>query len=137
MKKKVARHNRVVTKTTRCRLRGLGRLANLPVQEKIIRGTKAITRALTLDEVMWVLIKNRRSESIRDKVEDIYAMPNLTVKEVPASAPLDVLNLTNNFQLKPRDAFHASVMKANGVTEIVSDDPDFDRVKGIKRIKLI
>ena len=106
------------------------------IQEKIISGSKAMTCALTLDEVMWVMIKNKREEALRETIEDIYATPNLTVKEVPASTPLDALTLMDQFHLKPRDAFHAAVMKSNGATEIASDDPDFDRVKGIKRIRL-
>lgn len=106
------------------------------LQEKILTGAKATTCALTLDEVMWVIIKNKRREALRETIEDIYAMPNLTIKEVLASTPLDALELMDQFHLKPRDAFHAAVMKSNGITEIASDDPDFDRVKGIKRIKL-
>jgi predicted nucleic acid-binding protein len=63
-------------------------------------------------------------------------MPNLVLREVSSSIPLDALALMDLFHLKPRDAFHAAVMKANGITESASDDPDFDRAKGIKRIKL-
>lgn len=99
-------------------------------------GLKAVTCALTLDEIMWVIIKNKKGEVLRETIEDIYAMPNLVIKEVSASIPLDALSLMEQFELKPRDAFHAAVMKSNGITEIASDDPDFDRVKGIKRIKL-
>jgi len=106
------------------------------LQEKIIAGSKATTCALTLDEVMWVMIKNKREKALRETIEDIYAMPNLVVSDVSASIPLDALALMDLFHLKPRDAFHAAVMKSNGITEIASDDPDFDRVKGIKRIKL-
>ena len=95
-----------------------------------------MTCALTLDEVMWVLIKNKREKVLPETIEDIYAMPNLAVKEVSASIPLDALALMDMFHLKSRDAFHAAVMKSNGITEIASDDPDFDRVKGIKRIRL-
>ena len=106
------------------------------LQEKIASGQKATTCALTLDEVMWVIIKNKKKEALRETVEDIYALPNLTIKEVSASTPLDALALMEQFDLKPRDAFHAAVMKSSGIIEIASDDPDFDRVKGIKRIRL-
>jgi predicted nucleic acid-binding protein len=95
-----------------------------------------VTCALTLDEIMWVMIKNKKKEVLRDTIEDIYAVPNLTIKEVPASIPLDALLLMEQFDLKPRDAFHVAVMKSNGISEIASDDPDFDKVKGIKRMRL-
>ena len=95
-----------------------------------------MTCALTLDEIMWVMIKNKKEKALRETIEDIYAVPNLSIKEVPSSTPLDALTLMEQFDLKPRDAFHVAVMKSNGITEVVSDDPDFDRVKGIKRIRL-
>lgn len=106
------------------------------IEQSIAAGLKATTCALTLDEVMWVIIKNRRAEALRETVEDIYALPNLSIKEVSPMVPLDALSLMEEFDLKPRDAIHAAVMKSSGITEIASDDPDFDRVKGIKRIKL-
>ena len=104
--------------------------------QKVINGEKAITSALTLDEVMWIVLKNKRKEALRSAVEGIYAMQNLSVKGVSESIPLDALALMEQFDLKPRDAFHVAVMKSEGITEIASDDPDFDRVRGLKRIRL-
>ena len=82
------------------------------------------------------MIKNKRTTDLRAIVEDIYAMPHLAIKEVKANIPLAALNLMEKYGLKPRDAFHASMMEDFGVTELVSDDRDFDKVKWIKRIKL-
>jgi predicted nucleic acid-binding protein len=49
---------------------------------------KALTSALTLDEVMWIVIKNKRREALRSNVENIYAMQNLSIKEVSVLPPL-------------------------------------------------
>ncbi len=107
------------------------------IHEKILVGSmKSVTSALALDEVMWVIIKNKKSEALRETIEDIFAMQNLTVKDVFASTPLDALYYVEKYDLKPRDAFHAAIMKEAGIDEIISDDRDFDRVKGIKRIRL-
>ena len=106
------------------------------LQEKIVSGEKAMTCVLTLDEVMWVIVKNDRRGVLRETIEDIYAMPNLTIKDVSQSLPLDALALMEQFELKPRDALHVAAMKSSGLNEIASDDKDFDRVKGIKRIRL-
>ena len=107
------------------------------IHEKILGGSmRAVTSALALDEVMWVIIKNKRSEVLRETIEDIFAMQNLTVKDVYSSTPLDALYYINEYDLKPRDAFHIAIMKASGISEIISDDHDFDRVKGIKRTRL-
>src|SRR5579875_438090 len=94
------------------------------IARKIIEGEKAITSASALNEVMWIILKNKRREALRSTVESIYAMQNLSIKEVSESTPLDALALMEQFDLKPRDAFYTAVMKSNGIFEIVSDDPD-------------
>jgi len=106
------------------------------ILEEIINGKEAITSSLALDEVMWVIIKNKKIEALRETIEDIYATPYLTVKEVGSDIPLEALDFIEKYNLKPRDAFHAAVMKSSDVKEIVSDDPDFDSVEWIKRIKI-
>lgn len=106
------------------------------IQADIVAGEEAVTSSLALDEVMWVLIRNRKAEVLRETIEDIYAVPNLDVRDVSGSIPLDALDFIEKYRLRPRDAFHAAVMKDLGLSEIVSDDSDFDRVEWIKRIKL-
>lgn len=46
---------------------------------------------------------------------------------------VESLGIIENFNLKPRDAIHAAVMKINKIKEIVSEDADFDKVEGIIR----
>lgn len=105
--------------------------------QKIISGEEtAVTSSLTLDEVMWVIVKNKKKEVLRKVIENIYTIQNLRLQEVGSDIPLAALELIEKENLKPRDAFHVAVMKKLGVGEIVSDDEDFDRVKGIKRVKL-
>ena len=102
----------------------------------VVEGKEAVTSVLALDEVMWVILRNRKETELRTVIEEIYSVKNLAVKEVPPSAPLTALDFIERYNLKPRDAFHAAVMKHFGITKIVSDDADFDRIRGIGRIKL-
>ncbi len=106
------------------------------MQERIIGGEHAVTSSLTLDELLWVLVKNNRKGLIEDAIDDIYSMPNLTIASVSASAPKNAVKYIKGHNLKPRDAIHLAVMEELGVKDIVSDDADFDRVKGIKRIDI-
>ncbi len=107
------------------------------IQQKLIEGKEnAVTSALALDEVMWVLRKNKKQHLLRKIIEDIYAHPRLVVREVHEEVPLRALQYIEEFNLKPRDAFHAAVMEGFLITAIVSDDVDFDRIKKIKRIAL-
>jgi len=107
------------------------------LQQRIVEGKeRAVTSSLTLDEIMWVLIKGGKQHLLRTAVEGIYSMPNLDVVEVSSTAPLLALDFIERYDLKPRDAFHASVMRENNVETIASDDEDFDRIEWIKRIRL-
>src|SRR3989338_9639374 len=99
------------------------------LQREIVSGMNAITSVLTLDEVMRTMIKNKKQVEIRSMVEEIYATPNLSVKDVPSHTALHALDLMEKYALKPRDAFHAAIMRSLGIEKIVSDDPHFDRIK--------
>lgn len=105
------------------------------IQRAILEGKQAVTTVLALDEVMWALIRNKKQGEMRGVIEEIYATPNLVVKEVPALAALTALDIMERYGLKPRDAFHAAAMKAFEVREIVTDDPDFDKIEWIRRMK--
>ena len=106
------------------------------LQQKIVGGKEnAITSSLALDEIMWVLIRGGKQHLLRTAVEGIYSMPNLDVLEVSSTAPLLALDFIERYGLKPRDAFHAAVMKENSVEAIASDDEDFDRVEWMERVR--
>ncbi len=106
------------------------------VLRKIIEGKSAVTSTLALDEVMWVIVKNKKSSEMRAVIESIYSIPNMEVRGIGPEIPLLALDFIENNKLKPRDAFHAAAMKVIGTNEIVTDDSDFDRLKWIKRTKL-
>lgn len=97
---------------------------------------RAVTSPLALDELMWVLIRTSKKHLLRTAVEGVYATPNLDVVAIPTTTPLTALNLIEQYDIKPRDAFHAAIMKENELSQIVTDDEDFDRVEWIKRIRL-
>lgn len=106
------------------------------LQEEIAKGKhSAVTSSLTIDEILWVLVRNKKTELVSEVIDDIYLMPNLTILPTSASAPKNAVRYMQKYELKPRDAIHLAVMEEHGITEIVSDDVDFDRVRGIKRIK--
>ena len=104
------------------------------ILKEIVNGKKAVTSVLTLDEVMWVFVKNKEKLRLSGLIHDIYKIPNLTICSVLTNIPLVSLSYLDF--LNPRDAFHVACMNELGVTEIVTDDSDFDKVKTIKRIKI-
>ena len=102
--------------------------------DQVVRGKQASTSPLVLDELMWVLAKNGRAGSIPSVVAKVCAMPNLTVLPVGGQTAEQASKLVAEFGLKPRDAMHLAVMREHGLSAILSDDRDFDKIKGIKRI---
>jgi len=103
------------------------------IHRSIANGRGAVTSPLAIDEVMWVLIRAGKKHLLRTAVEDVYTTQNLDVVAIPPTTPLTALNLIEQYDLKPRDALHAAIMKENKLTQIVTDDKDFDRVEWIKR----
>ena len=61
--------------------------------------------------------------------------PNLKFLKVDGPTVSRAQELISKYEIKPRGAIHAACALENGIKEIVSDDPDFDEVKELKRVK--
>jgi len=96
---------------------------------------KAETSALTFDEVFWV-IKKHNLELAFETCEALLNFPNIEI--VPADRELAVaaVRIMRECVLRPRDAIHAATAIAEKADCIVSIDPHFDRVRGLKRKNL-
>ena len=94
------------------------------------------TSALTYDEVVWGVRKSLGKEAADRAGELFLALPHLQLIEVKRETITEAHHLVKHFNLKPRDAIHFATMRLERETEIVSEDPDFDALPGIKRIAL-
>lgn len=98
---------------------------------------KAATSVLTWDEFQHAIKKRLQDrEKAVELSKDFLSMPNITFFEANKEVIEKAQKLTEEYNLDPRDAIHASTALVNGIKEIISDDPDFDKVKEIKRIKI-
>ena len=98
---------------------------------------KACTSVLTWDEFQHALKKNFHDrEKAVELSKDFLNMPNIVFLETNKEIIEKAQNLTEKYNIEPRDAIHAATALVNGIKEIISDDPDFDKIKEIKRIKL-
>jgi hypothetical protein len=88
---------------------------------------------LIIDEVMWILKKNIRREDAIKIAKAILSMPIKWI-EVDKSVVIKMINIFEKTKLDPRDALHIASMKVLGLSSIVSEDNDFDKVDGIKRV---
>ena len=96
---------------------------------------KALFTDFALDAVLVITERNGKSASgLRRLLTGIFACKGLAWYSF---TPLDKLLATQHmeeFSLDFDDSLMLQAMKANGITEIVSLDAHFDKIKGIKRI---
>lgn len=104
---------------------------------EVQRGKReAITSALTYDEVVWGVRKILNKEKAYLAGELFLALPHLTLAEANRQTLSEAHHLIKHLNLKPRDAIHLATMHLHHEQIIVSEDPDFDHIPGIKRISL-
>ncbi len=97
---------------------------------------EAATSALTWDELVWSLTRLLGRASALKKGRMLLEFPNLSLLSVDESVISRAQVLLDDYELKPRDSIHAACALENGIREIVSDDPDFDKVRELRRIRL-
>ncbi len=104
---------------------------------KIAEGTlESATASLTWDELTWIIRKTLGIKIAIDVGRKFLDFPNLKILRIDEKVIKEAQKLVENYNVKPRDAIHAGCAIINNIKEIVSDDPDFDRIKRIKRIGL-
>ena len=107
----------------------------LAILQKVAAGEiDAGTSALTWDEFYYTLIYKIGKERTHELSKDFLTTPNLIFFDATEEIINRSHELAQQFNLKPRDAIHAATAILNKCDSIVSDDKDFDSVKGLKRV---
>ena len=88
---------------------------------------------LVIDEVIWVL---RKHVGKKDSIKIVKTLLSLPIKwiEFDKSITLSMIEILEKTKLDPRDAIHLASMKKLGLSSIISEDSDFDKIKEIQRI---
>ena len=66
-------------------------------------------------------------------IRQVLHLPNVSVHGVEEADAYHMLDSIVEFSLLPRDALHLVIMRRLGITDVASDDADFDRVPGLNR----
>ena len=107
----------------------------LSIINKVITGKmEACTSLLTWDEVLYALKREIGRERALEESRKFLEIPSLLFIEVDGEVITKAQMMTELYHLNPRDAIHAATAILNCCKEIFSDNPDFDRVKGLKRV---
>ena len=95
---------------------------------------EAATSALTLDEVQYRVRKERSLEDSLELADSLLSMPGLTILPVDRAVLREGMRVSREFRLQPRDSIHAAAALLKSIEEIYSEDRDFDRVEGLRRV---
>lgn len=88
---------------------------------------------LVVDEVIWILKKDVGKDCGIKITKAMLSMPIKWIS-IDKSVIIRMMDTYEKTTLDPRDAIHLSSMKEVGLSVIVSEDDDFDKVDGIERI---
>jgi len=94
---------------------------------------KAFTSVLTFDEIFYKIKKLKDRETALIVGELFLNLKNLTFVELDLDVLNYSLNLLKESNLEPRDSIHASSALSNNVSNVITNDKDFDKIKDIKR----
>jgi len=102
---------------------------------EILTKYKPYTDVLVLDELIYI---SRKKYGIpyRVSVEFIQSnvLPYIHVLSLGEDEYNYAVKVLVEYNLKPSDALHLGAMTNNGITLIVSEDKEFDKISTIKRL---
>jgi len=114
----------------------LGERSRILLKEVCDGTIEGITSLLTLDEVLWVIQKLKNREVAVKIVSQILTFPNLLLVDVTKEIFSLALTRYSEKRIGPRDALHLATMNAKQCFIVVTNDDDFEGLKGIKRRKI-
>jgi len=104
------------------------------ILQRVEEGEEAITSTAIIQEVVdWLEYNNRRKE-VKAFLTAVNSYLTLRKAEAMWQDMLAALHDMEKFKLDFVDALTLQTMKKNDVTEIYSNDTDFDEVKWVKRV---
>jgi predicted nucleic acid-binding protein len=103
--------------------------------ERTVTDFSLVTDVLVLDEVVWVSRKKYGVpyELALDFIDNLV-LPFVSVLPLGEEHWETAKALMKEHGLKPSDALHLALMKKEGIEIIISEDREFDKVEGVKRV---
>ena len=103
------------------------------ILQRIEEGEEAITNTAVIQEIVdWLEYNNRRE--VEKFLTAINSYITMKKAEVSWNEIMEAIGDMKKYDLDLVDALTLQTMKRNDVNEIYTNDRDFDRVKGIRRI---
>lgn len=93
------------------------------------------TSILTWDEIVYTIKKNKGKNIAVEEGKNFLKLPNLSFINSNQQVIMKAQEIFETNDINPRDAIHVATALLNNINEIISGDSDFDKIKGIKRIR--
>ena len=101
----------------------------------LLSDNKAYTDVLVLDELIYVSKKKYNVPySISLEFLESIVLPYVEILPIGEGEFDKASKLLKSLNIKPSDALHAATMMINGISKIVSEDMEFDKIEGVERI---
>ena len=96
---------------------------------------KLYTDVLVLDELIYVS-KRKYNVPYAVTIEFVESvvLPYVTVLELGEEEYREAAELITRYNLKPSDALHLAAAKLNGISIVISEDRELERIPDIKRV---
>ena len=107
---------------------------SLAIMRRIYDGEEALTSTAVLQEVVDWLEYNGKKGEVSSFLTGVNSYPTLAKEAVYWGEMISAIDLMEHSQIDYVDAVTVEIMRRNGIEEIYSNDKDFDRVAGIRRI---
>ena len=96
----------------------------------------SITSAITLSEVVYAIRKEKGLEAALEGGKAVLEMDGLRIAELDRGVCFDTMEIMRETKLQPQDSIHYATMKHHGITAIITEDKEFNRIKDIKRYSI-
>ena len=111
----------------------LGDNARLLLEDVEKGNIEALTSALTFDEVIWIVKKNRNFEDAISICKAFLNMPGLHLVGVNQDLLAIAISIMRKYKTDPRDSIHAATAITQKTNIIISEDTDFNKIKELER----
>ncbi len=102
----------------------------------ILNSAGLFTSELSFVEALRGITKKMGKEQACWTCERFFKLPKLSILPGDFEVTKRTIENYKTTNLEPRLAMHLAYMQINEINQIASLDPAFDKVKGIKRVKL-
>jgi predicted nucleic acid-binding protein len=104
------------------------------ILKRIENGEETVTSLAIIQEIVDWLEYNNRKKEVRSFLVGVNSYLSLQKTNVDWDDFLSALDNVDKYKIDYVDALTLQRMKKNNITEIYSNDKDFDRVEWVRRI---